>query len=157
MAASYPGIVRTFTPKVDFVDSVYAEHVNSLQDEVNSVESTLGVNPQTHVVWGDMVEDSFSTLTTFSSVKSRLDNIEAGVVVGVSFRVKTAGGSTISPASSVVGLKLQGQSGATGDLAQFTTQAGVKTTWVDKDGVLRTTGGSVSDAAITTSLLLGGM
>ena len=37
MTASYPASVKSFTTKVDFADTVLAEHVNSLQEEVNSI------------------------------------------------------------------------------------------------------------------------
>lgn len=46
MTASYPGAVKAFTSKIDTVDTVWAEHVNSLQDEVTAIESVIGPNPQ---------------------------------------------------------------------------------------------------------------
>jgi len=45
MAASYPGAVKVFTPKVDGPGQwIWAEHVNSLQDEVVAIETALGVD-----------------------------------------------------------------------------------------------------------------
>jgi hypothetical protein len=38
--ASYPGSVKTFTTK-NTSDVIQAEHVNSLQDEVNAIEAGL--------------------------------------------------------------------------------------------------------------------
>lgn len=46
MAASYPTSIKSFTTKVDDVDDVLAEHVNSLQEEVVAIETALGINPK---------------------------------------------------------------------------------------------------------------
>jgi hypothetical protein len=40
--ASFPTTVKTFTSKTDGVDYPQAEHVNSLQDEVNAIETDIG-------------------------------------------------------------------------------------------------------------------
>lgn len=45
MAASYPGSIKTFTTKTNSTDLVDASHVNDLQDEVNAIETELGVDP----------------------------------------------------------------------------------------------------------------
>jgi hypothetical protein len=63
MAASYPGAVKTYTDKTDNVDTVYADDVNALQDEVTAVETELGVDPA----------------GTFDTVVLRLDDIESDV------------------------------------------------------------------------------
>lgn len=44
MAASFPSSVKTYTAKVDGIDYVKAADVNSLQDEVNAIETTLNSN-----------------------------------------------------------------------------------------------------------------
>lgn len=44
MTASYPTSVKTFTTKTDGVDYPLASHVNSLQDEVTAIETTLKAN-----------------------------------------------------------------------------------------------------------------
>lgn len=76
MTASYPGGVKPFLSKTDFVDTVFAEHVNSLQDEVSAIESTLGTNVKTGSGW----VGSFDQVTTaWSSLKARIDNIEYGL------------------------------------------------------------------------------
>lgn len=41
MAASFPSTVKTYTNKVDGVDYVKSADINSLQDEVNAVETAL--------------------------------------------------------------------------------------------------------------------
>lgn len=89
MTASYPAAVKSFTTKVDFTDTVLAEHVNSLQDEVNSLQVNLG----TYIKTGSGWVGSFDTVTTsWNTLKDRLANIEYGL-----YKVWTAvpsGGST---------------------------------------------------------------
>lgn len=41
MAAVFPGNVKSFTPKADGVDKIYASHINDLQDEVTAIETEL--------------------------------------------------------------------------------------------------------------------
>jgi len=49
MPAVYPMSVRSFTPKTDNVDVIWAAHVNDLQNEMAAVERTVGANPH---MWG---------------------------------------------------------------------------------------------------------
>ena len=51
--ASYPSAIKSFTTKVDNVDDVEAEHINSLQDEVVAIQTALGAglsNPVVQIV-----------------------------------------------------------------------------------------------------------
>jgi hypothetical protein len=76
VTASYPATVKSFTTKVDFTDSVLAEHVNSLQDEVNSLQTNLGTYIRTGSGW----IGSFDQVTTnWNTLKDRLANIEYGL------------------------------------------------------------------------------
>lgn len=76
MTASYPATVKSFTTKVDFTDSVLAEHVNSLQDEVNALQTNLGTYIRTGSGW----IGSFDQVTTsWNTLKDRLANIEYGL------------------------------------------------------------------------------
>jgi hypothetical protein len=76
VTASYPISVKSFTTKVDFTDSVLAEHVNSLQDEVNSLELNLGTYLRTSSGW----VGSFDQITTtWNTLKDRIANIEYGL------------------------------------------------------------------------------
>lgn len=76
MTASYPAAVKSFITKVDFTDTVLAEHVNSLQDEVNTIEANLG----TYVKTGSGWVGSFDQVTTsWNTLKDRLANIEYGL------------------------------------------------------------------------------
>lgn len=76
MTASYPAAVKSFTTKVDFTDTILAEHVNSLQEEVNSLQANLGTFIKTGSGW----VGSFDQITTaWDSLKDRLANIEYGL------------------------------------------------------------------------------
>lgn len=76
MTASYPASVKSFTTKVDFADTVLAEHVNSLQEEVNSIQANLGTNIKT----GSGGVGNYDTVTTaWSTLKDRITNIEYGL------------------------------------------------------------------------------
>lgn len=76
MAASYPSNVKSFSTKIDFTDVVIAEHVNSLQEEVVAVETALGTSPATSSGWVGTFD---SVTTTWSNVKSRINNLEYGL------------------------------------------------------------------------------
>jgi sporulation protein YlmC with PRC-barrel domain len=98
MAAVFPNSVRQYTPQQDLVNTIIADNVNSLQEEVKKIEEVLGSaatsqNPLTSTWTG-----TFSQATTWGTVYDRLANIEAGLVSGVSNApyTLTAGGSTIT-------------------------------------------------------------
>jgi uncharacterized membrane protein len=107
MPAQYPASVRTFTNKVDLVDTVFADHVNILQDEVRALEVTFGNQVLVSTYTG-----TFAQTTSWSTVGARLANIEAGLVSGVvgsPYFKKT--GDTISPASGSIALGLKTTAG----------------------------------------------
>jgi hypothetical protein len=113
MAASYPTSIRTFTNKVDLVDTVLADHVNALQDEVRALEivlgaSSLGGNPLTSNYSG-----TFATTTTWTSLDQRINNIESGLVngVGVNSPYVRKVGDSIQPPSGTVGLTIKTTAG----------------------------------------------
>lgn len=90
MTASYPTAVKSFVTKVDFTDTVLAEHVNTLQDEVASLQANLG----TYIKTGSGWVGSFDQITTdWDSLKDRLANIEYGLNSVYSERLP-AGGTT---------------------------------------------------------------
>jgi hypothetical protein len=113
MPASYPSSIRTFTNKIDLVDTILADHVNALQDEVRSLEIVLGAtalggNPLTSTYDG-----TFSTTTEWTSLDQRINNIEAGLVNGTGTNspyVKKAG-DAIQPTAGTVGLVIKTISG----------------------------------------------
>ena len=88
MTALYPSSVKSFTTKVDFTDTVLAEHVNSLQDEVKALESTIG----TYINVGSGWVGSFDQITTnWNSLKDRLANIEYGLNAVYTERLPSGG------------------------------------------------------------------
>ena len=88
MTASYPAAVRSFTTKVDFTDTVLAEHVNSLQEEVNSLQLNLGTFIKTGSGW----VGSFDQITTaWNTLKDRLANIEYGLNTAYAAKLPTGG------------------------------------------------------------------
>jgi hypothetical protein len=90
VTASYPISVKSFSTKVDFTDTVLAEHVNTLQDEVASIQSNLG----TYIKTGSGWVGSFDQVTTnWDSLKDRLANIEYGLNAVYTEKLPT-GGST---------------------------------------------------------------
>lgn len=88
MTSSYPSSVKPFLSKTDFVDTVFAEHVNSLQDEVASIETTLGTNVKTGSGW----VGSFDQVTSnWSTLKDRINNIEYGLNTAIAAKLPTGG------------------------------------------------------------------
>ena len=80
------------TISVDLMQSLVAmaDHVNSLQDEVNSIESNVGTSITTSSGW----IGSFNTSTvTWNSLKDRIANIEYGLY---SVYSGTAGGTSVN-------------------------------------------------------------
>jgi hypothetical protein len=76
VTAAYPAAVKSFTTKVDFSDTILAEHVNTLQEEVNSIQANLGTLIKTGSGW----VGEFDQLTSnWNSLKDRLANIEYGL------------------------------------------------------------------------------
>jgi hypothetical protein len=98
MAAVFPNSVRQYTPQQDLVNTIIADNVNSLQEEVKKIEEVLGSaatsqNPLTSTWSG-----TFSQATTWGTIYDRFANIEAGLVSGVANApyTLTTGGSTIT-------------------------------------------------------------
>ena len=88
MTASYPSTVKSFTTKVDFSDTVFAAHVNDLQDEVNSVQANLGTAIRIGSGW---IGSFDQVTTTWNSLKDRIANIEYGLNDAYTARVPSGG------------------------------------------------------------------
>jgi len=108
MTASYPSSVRSYKAVVDLVDTVIADNVNSLQEEIKALETTLGSATTNQNPLASTWTGSFSTSTTWGTVYDRLANIEAGLTSGVANApyVLTAGGSSITTTTNK-GLQLK--------------------------------------------------
>lgn len=88
MTAAYPAAVKSFTTKVDFTDTVLAEHVNSLQDEVRSLQINLG----TAITTGSGWVGSFDQVTTnWNTLKDRIANLEYGLNDAYAAKLPTGG------------------------------------------------------------------
>ena len=132
MTATFPSSVRQFTAKVDIQDTILADHVNSLQDEVRAVETTIGTGALTSVYTG-----TFSQSSTWSSLAARLQNIEYGLVNGTgssSTYASLVGGSIITAAGQTVGLTLQPATGNLRNLITTKSTGGVTGFNVDYTG-----------------------
>jgi len=138
MAAVYPSSVKPFDPKVDFTQVVVAEHINTLQDEVQSVESYIGTMPHVSAGYGSGAGTFTTGTTTWSSLAARVQNLEYGINADVHTQyLKFVGGDTIqSSNATVVGLTLQGFSSQTADLLRFKNSSGTVLTKVDAAGKL---------------------
>ena len=130
MAADFPVKIKTFTSKVDLVDTVLADHVNSLQDETRAIEASLG-----STLLSSSYSGTFAQTATWSSLSLRIANIEAGLVSGVtgSPYFKKAGDS-INPVSGTVGLTLKTTSGTT-NLFEARNTANTLRFNIDYDGL----------------------
>jgi hypothetical protein len=133
MAAVYPNTVKSFTTKTDFTDLILAEHVNTLQDEVRTLEATIGTNPATPT---NFVGTFSKTTSVYSTLKDRIANLEYGVVGDVHTQyIHNTGGDTIQPTNATgVALTLQGFTSQTADLLQFKDSLGTIVSRVGADG-----------------------
>jgi hypothetical protein len=77
MTAYYPGSIKNdYGTKVDFSDTIFAIHVNSLQEEVTAIEANLGTYIKVSSGWVGTFD---KTITTWDSLKDRLANMEYGL------------------------------------------------------------------------------
>ena len=84
MPASFPTNVRSFTTKVDLQDTILADHINSLQDEVRAIEITLnGTVDATNGLLTSNYTGTFANTTSWNSLDERITNIERGLVNGI--------------------------------------------------------------------------
>jgi hypothetical protein len=84
MPASFPTSVRSFTTKVDLQDTILADHINSLQDEVRAIEITLnGTVDATNGLLTSNYTGSFTASSSWNSLDERISNIERGLVNGI--------------------------------------------------------------------------
>ncbi len=132
MTASYPASVKPFVTKVDFADTVLAEHVNSLQEEVTAIASNLGTLVKTGSGW----VGTFDQITTnWDTLKDRLANIEFGLADVYGDYVSVVGGSTItSSGTSVVGLTIKATTSQTANIATFKNSSNSEVSYVSASG-----------------------
>lgn len=79
MAAVFPGGVKTYTNKVDGVSVVLAADMNSVQEEVNAIETALGTTPATSVLGTGSIGTYSPVPGPLANVSARIKNLEAGL------------------------------------------------------------------------------
>lgn len=141
--ANYPGDPIYLPHKTNGTDTVVAEDVNNVYDEVIAIGGELGANPRlrTAGAWGTITSTSAWTDpvgATPATVKARLDNVEYGVKIATNNLVNQFGGSTITPsATTVVGLKLAAITSQTANLIEFSAPgSATAVTYVTPAGTL---------------------
>jgi hypothetical protein len=150
VTTSYPASVKSFTTKVDFTDTVLAEHVNSLQNEVTALQENLG----TYIKTGSGWVGSFDLITTsWNTLKDRLANMEYGIKDIYDDYASKSGGSTITPSgTSVVGLNIKATSGQTANLFEVRNSSNTVVFSVDSSGVPEYSGETVATVEGTETL-----
>ena len=120
MAATFPSSIRPFVAQVDLVSTVIADNVNSLQQEVVALETTLGTAATNQNPLVSTWAASFTQGLLWGTVADRLANLEAGLLNGIPGApyVAVAGGSTISTNNNK-GLVLRTVSGTTNLLETY--------------------------------------
>lgn len=126
--ASFPTSTRSYTNKTDITDTIYADHINALQEEVVAIE-TFMAGTVTSSYTG-----SFAATITWTTLNDRLQNIEKGLANGVPaspYLLKTGG--TINP-TAAVGLLIQPISGSS-NIFEARTSAAVLGFNVNSSGI----------------------
>ena len=155
MTASYPGSVRTFTPKVNIVDLIQAADPNSLFEEVTAIESVIGTSPS--IATAAVASGWANTATDYTTISGRIANIEKGIVADTHTQyVNVAGGSTV--VTSDAGLIIKGSVSQSANLQEWQDSTGTVVAYVDASGkfsAVNVSGGG--EGGFTGSLLLGGI
>lgn len=144
MAASYPSSIKVFTTKTDNVDPVVASDVNLAYSEITALETLVGVEPSKQTGWSGTFD---TTTTDFGSLSARVLNIEYGLYTAYNNRVKTNGGSTITPSSgSVTGLVIKSASDSgSGNLFEARNESNTVVTAIGPKGwILAIDGGTAN-------------
>ncbi|MGW3763127.1 hypothetical protein [Streptomyces sp. NPDC005131] len=122
MPAVYPMSVKSFSPKVDQVDTIWAAHVNDMQNELAAIEKTVGANPHAWTGWapgnavwppktGSMTVktaapvSNFGAAKAYASVTDRLKAIqqqETWLTLMVQLLVGQSGAKPKPPAAAVI-------------------------------------------------------
>lgn len=136
MPASYPASVKQFTRKRDLLDIVLAADINQVYDEVTSIEQKLGVLPATNIGWD---ADTFDQTTlSWPTLRDRIQNMEYGLFQAFNDRVKTSGGSTLTPTNiNTIGFTIKAAAGQSADLFQARNSSNVPVTKITNSGIMQ--------------------
>lgn len=147
MTASYPSSIASFTTRLDG-DVIDNSHMNSVQEEIVAVESTLGT--------GLLAKSSgaYDAVTSsYSSVSGRLANIERGVgstdeAIHPQYLPKS-GGTVYPPSGDVVSLIVRQSPDATEEVFQVKDDTGSSEHFsVHSDGTTNTYGRLIAGKGI---------
>lgn len=135
--ANYPGSAVSFVQKVNLSDTVDANDVNQLYDEVTAIAVTVGTMPQSRSTsWGTGTFSS--TSTSFSNVAARIQNVENGVFTVLNDYVRLSGSSVVLPTgTTTVNLALRAQTSQTANLLEARNSAGTVVASISPLGALR--------------------
>lgn len=140
MSAQFPLGIKQWLPTdetypVDLKEIVYARHVTTIYDEVTAIQRELGaggLRASTNYV----AAYNATPAVVWTSLKSRLENIEQGAFDGATKRVSIAGGSVITAGSaSTIGVAIRAASSQTANLLEFRNSGGTSSQGFDKDGL----------------------
>jgi hypothetical protein len=136
--ATYPSQIKTFVNKSNVVDLIDASHPNLLQEEVSAIQTVVGTNPARSTTV--TASDTFiSTQTDFDNLKSRIANIEKGVVADThsQYIKKTSDGSNvIIPTNATTkGITVRGFQGQTANLQEWQQTVAVTNVVAAQGGV----------------------
>jgi hypothetical protein len=137
MTAAYPASIASFSTKVNVIDSIDASHPNLLQDEVEAIETILGITP--NISTTPSSGGTFNaTSNPFLTVSARLANIETGIVsdthtqyikkAGDTGNIITAGAATTKP------LILKGAASHSANLTEWQNSSGTVLSYIDNLG-----------------------
>jgi hypothetical protein len=137
MAAAYPTGIASFINKVNVTDIIDASHPNSLQDELEAVQLTLGTEPNRST--SPSSSGTFNaTSNLFSTVGGRLNNIEVGVVSDAHTQYLRKSGDTANVitigASTTKGLVIRGASSQSANLQDWQNSSSTILARIDSSG-----------------------
>ena len=122
MAASYPSSQKTFTKKVDLTSVVQAADVNDTYDEIQAIEATVGITPDTVSTYSGTPD--FSTPNTWGTVANRISNIEKAAYYSYQNGLTILGGGTVStPNTTTSNLTVSAISSQTSSLLKIVNGA----------------------------------
>ena len=134
MTAYYPEQIKTFVTRVNFTDTILAEHVNSLQDEVNAIETILGTYIHVSNGWVGVFDE---VTTTWTTLEDRLVNMEYGIG-DTRLKILPSGGTTgqVLIKSTNDDYEVEWSTGdflpsQTGNDTKFLTTDGSSASWAD--------------------------
>ena len=104
--ANFPSFPVSFTQKVDLTDLVAAKDVNDLYDEVTAIAGTLGLDPNKRAAAWNTSNTFITNTTNFSTVNSRIANVENGTFIVYQDYVSKSGGTTIYPGTATTTVNL---------------------------------------------------